>query len=144
IHTEYHPHSNRQPRLNRVEEFQEQMGPSATLSSDDKPWSLFSSRNDFELTEWILESGINQGDIDALLTMMTKRGGQVPLFRNHRELIDMWKKAMHLRTSFESTMFTVPLKDEDYEFTVYHRDLWSWMLDILQDPLLALYLNWDA
>ncbi|KAK0216357.1 hypothetical protein IW262DRAFT_1464893 [Armillaria fumosa] len=144
IHTEYHPHSNQQPRLNRVEEFQAQMGPSATLSSDDKPWSPFSSRDNFELAEWILESGINQGDIDALLTMMTKQGGQVPSFRNHRELIDMWKKAVHLRTSFESMTFTVPLKGEDYEFTVYHRDLWSWTLDILQDPLLAPYLNWDA
>ncbi|KAK0482792.1 hypothetical protein IW261DRAFT_1418319 [Armillaria novae-zelandiae] len=83
IHTKYHPHSNRPPRLDKVEEFQAQTK---------------------------LKSGINQGDIDALLTMMTKRGGQVPLFRNHRELIAMWKKAAHLRTTFESTMFTVPLK----------------------------------
>ncbi|KAK0475603.1 hypothetical protein EDD18DRAFT_1115974 [Armillaria luteobubalina] len=135
---------NRPPRLDKVEEFQAQTGPNATLSSDDKPWSPFSSRDDFELTEWILESGINQGDIDALLTMMTKRGGQVPSFRNHRELIAMWKKAVHLHTTFESTTFTVPLKGEDYKFTVYHRDLWAWTLDILQDPLLAPYLNWDA
>ncbi|KAK0471799.1 hypothetical protein IW261DRAFT_1571685 [Armillaria novae-zelandiae] len=144
ICTEYHPHSNRPPRLDKVEEFQPQTKPSATLSSDDKPWSPFSSRDDFELAEWILESGINQGDIDALLTMMTKRGGQVPSFQNHRELIAMWKKAAHLCTTFESTMFTVPLKGEDYKFTVYHRDLWAWTLDILQDPLLAPYINWDA
>ncbi|KAK0493668.1 hypothetical protein EDD18DRAFT_1356657 [Armillaria luteobubalina] len=91
--------------------------------------------------QWILESGINQGDIDALLMMMIKRGGQVPY---HRELIAMWKKAAHLHTSFESSTFTVPLQGQPYEFTVYHRDLWSWMLDILQDPLLAPYLNWDA
>ncbi|KAK0492847.1 hypothetical protein EDD18DRAFT_1108459 [Armillaria luteobubalina] len=71
--------------------------------------------------EWILESGINQGNIDALLTMMIKQGGQ-----------------------FESSTFTVPLQGQPYEFTVYHRDLWSWTLDILQDPLLAPYLNWDA
>ncbi|KAK0464022.1 hypothetical protein IW261DRAFT_1575532 [Armillaria novae-zelandiae] len=45
---------------------------------------------------------------------------------------------------FESTTFTVPLKGKDYEFTVYHRDLWAWTLDILQDPLLAPYINWDA
>ncbi|KAK0473824.1 hypothetical protein EDD18DRAFT_1368489 [Armillaria luteobubalina] len=127
IRTKYHPHSNRPPRLDKVEEFQAQMGPNATLSSDDKPWSLFSSRDDFELAEWILESG-----------------GQVPSFRNHRELIAMWKKATHLRTTFESTTFTVLLKGEDYKFTVYHRDLWAWTLDILQDPLLAPYLNWDA
>ncbi|KAK0493986.1 hypothetical protein EDD18DRAFT_1032193, partial [Armillaria luteobubalina] len=144
IHTKYHPHSNRPPRLDKVEEFQAQTGPNATLSSDDKPWSPFSSRDDFELAEWILESGINQGDINALLTMMTKQGGQVPLFWNHRELIAMWKKATHLHTTFESTTFTVPLKGEDYKFTVYHRDLWAWTLDILQDPLLAPYLNWDA
>ncbi|KAK0492651.1 hypothetical protein EDD18DRAFT_1108661 [Armillaria luteobubalina] len=130
ICTEYHPHSNRPPRLDKVEEFQAQTGPNATLSSDDKPWSPFSSRDDFELAEWILESGINQG--------------QVPSFRNHRELIAMWKKATHLHTTFESTTFTVPLKGEDYKFTVYHRDLWAWTLDILQDPLLAPYLNWDA
>ncbi|KAK0471836.1 hypothetical protein IW261DRAFT_1571498 [Armillaria novae-zelandiae] len=129
IRTEYHPHSNRPPRLDKVEEFQAQTKSSATLSLDDKPWSPFSSRDDFELAEWILESGINQGDIDALLTMMTKRGGQ---------------KAMHLHTTFESTTFTVPLKGEDYKFTVYHRDLWASTLDILQDPLLAPYLNWDA
>ncbi|KAK0472602.1 hypothetical protein IW261DRAFT_1424193 [Armillaria novae-zelandiae] len=41
-------------------------------------------------------------------------------------------------------MFTVPLKGKDYKFTVYHRDLWAWTLDILQDPLLAPYINWDA
>ncbi|KAK0484990.1 hypothetical protein IW261DRAFT_1330175 [Armillaria novae-zelandiae] len=144
IRTEYHPHSGRQPRLDKVEEFQAQTGSRSTIASEDKPWSPFSSRDDFELAEWILESGINQGDIDALLTMMIKRGGQVPSFRNHRELIAMWKKATHLHTSFESSMFTVPLQDQSYEFTVYHRDLWSWSLDILQDPLLAPYLNWDA
>ncbi|KAK0476943.1 hypothetical protein IW261DRAFT_1566392 [Armillaria novae-zelandiae] len=144
IRTEYHPHSSRQPRLDKVEEFQAQTGSRSTIASEDKPWSPFSSRDDFELAEWILESGINQGDIDALLTMMIKRGGQVPSFQNHRELIAMWKKAVHLRTSFESSMFTVPLQDQSYEFTVYHRDLWSWTLDILQDPLLAPYLNWDA
>ncbi|KAK0486445.1 hypothetical protein IW261DRAFT_1416225 [Armillaria novae-zelandiae] len=121
IRTEYHPHSGRQPRLDKVEEFQAQMGSRSTIASEDKPWSPFSSRDDFELAEWILEPGINQGNIDALLTMMIKRGGQ-----------------------FESSMFTVPLQDQSCEFTVYHRDLWSWTLDILQDPLLAPYLNWDA
>ncbi|KAK0501935.1 hypothetical protein EDD18DRAFT_1100438 [Armillaria luteobubalina] len=121
IRTEYHPHSGRQPRLDKVEEFQAQTGSRSTITLEDKPWSPFSSRDDFELTEWILESAINQGDIDALLTMMIKRGGQ-----------------------FESSTFTVPLQGQSYEFTVYHRDLWSWTLDILQDPLLAPYLNWGA
>ncbi|KAK0467479.1 hypothetical protein IW261DRAFT_1574110 [Armillaria novae-zelandiae] len=125
IHTEYHPHSNQPPRLDKVEEFQAQMKSSATLSLDDKPWSLFSSQDDFELAEWVLELGINQGDIDTLLTMMTKQGGQVPSFRNHRELIAMWKKAAHLHTTFESTTFTVLLKGKGYEFTVYHWDLWA-------------------
>ncbi|KAK0503766.1 hypothetical protein EDD18DRAFT_1099090 [Armillaria luteobubalina] len=73
---EYHPHSGRQPRLNKVEEFQAQIGSRSTITSEDKPWSPFSSRDDFELTEWILESTINQGDIDALLMMMIKQGGQ--------------------------------------------------------------------
>ncbi|KAK0496569.1 hypothetical protein EDD18DRAFT_1105675 [Armillaria luteobubalina] len=90
IRTEYHPHSGRQPRLDKIEEFQAQTGSRSTIALEDKPWSPFSSRDNFKLTEWILESG------------------------------------------------------QPYEFTVYHRDLWSWTLDILQDPLLAPYLNWDA
>ncbi|KAK0481054.1 hypothetical protein EDD18DRAFT_1113170 [Armillaria luteobubalina] len=100
IRMEYHPHNGRQPRLDTIEEFQAQTGSRSTIALEDKPWSLFSSRDDFELAEWILELGINQGDIDALLTMMIKRGGQ-----------------------FESSMFTVPLQGQPYEFTVYHRDL---------------------
>ncbi|KAK0492430.1 hypothetical protein EDD18DRAFT_1108823 [Armillaria luteobubalina] len=111
IHTEYHPHSGRQPRLDKVEEFQAQMGSRSTITSEDKPWSPFSSRDDFELAEWILESAINQGDIDALLTMMIKRGGQVPSFQNHQELIAMWKKAVHLRTSANPTnsLYTIEI-----------------------------------
>ncbi|KAK0499675.1 hypothetical protein EDD18DRAFT_1349877 [Armillaria luteobubalina] len=108
IHTEYHPHSGQQPRLDKIEEFQAQTGSRSTIALEDKPWSLFSSRDDFELAEWILESGINQGDIDALLMMMIKRGGQVPLFQNHQELIAMWKKAAHLHHHEKCTNLAGP------------------------------------
>ncbi|KAK0494333.1 hypothetical protein EDD18DRAFT_1107358 [Armillaria luteobubalina] len=92
--------------------------PTAVDNLDSIKLKNFKHKQD---QEWILELAINQGNIDALLTMMIKQGGQ-----------------------FESSTFTVPLQGQSYEFTVYHRDLWSWTLDILQDPLLTPYLNWDA
>ncbi|KAK0478073.1 hypothetical protein EDD18DRAFT_1443623 [Armillaria luteobubalina] len=53
----------------------------------------------------------------------------------------LWEKGADLRTQFTKTTFSVPLGKQNYEFDVYHRDLWSWTLDILQDPVSLLTLS---
>ncbi|KAK0504193.1 hypothetical protein EDD18DRAFT_1345071 [Armillaria luteobubalina] len=143
IRTEYHPSSGRDSREDSLEEYQAcEEKPKVDLN--DSPWHPFKSKIDFELVEFILQSALNGGEIDGLLKNMAQRGGELPSFRNHRELIVLWEKAADLRTQFTKTTFSVPLGKQNYEFDVYHRDLWSWTLDILQDPVLAPYIIWDA
>ncbi|KAK0443415.1 uncharacterized protein EV420DRAFT_1484941 [Desarmillaria tabescens] len=44
----------------------------------------------------------------------------------------------------EAALNEVLLKGQDYQFDVYYQDLWSWTVEILQDPVLAPHLIWDA
>ncbi|PBK68548.1 hypothetical protein ARMSODRAFT_887703, partial [Armillaria solidipes] len=143
IRTEYHPSSGRDSREELLEEYQA-CEEKSKVDFDDSPWHPFESKIDFELAEFILQAALNEGEIDGLLKNIVQRGGELPSFRNHRELIALWEKAADLRTRFTKTTFSVPLRKQNYEFDVYHRDLWSWTLDILQDPVLAPHLIWDA
>ncbi|KAK0474683.1 hypothetical protein EDD18DRAFT_1116421 [Armillaria luteobubalina] len=119
IRTEYHLSSGQDSREDLLEEYQAcKEKPKVNLNNS--PWHPFKSKIDFELVEFILQSALNG------------------------ELIVLWEKAANLHTQFTKTTFSVPLGKQNYEFDVYHRDLWSWTLDILQDPVLAPYIIWDA
>ncbi|SJL09155.1 uncharacterized protein ARMOST_12531 [Armillaria ostoyae] len=145
IHTEYHSSSSQEPREEPFEAYSvHEHSAEENIPFDPMPWHPYRSLVDFELSEAILEAALNEGDTDALLKNITKKGGELPEFRNHRELIALWDKSAHHRTPLQKSTFTVPLRGEDYHFDVFHRDLWSWTLDILQDPLLAPHLIWDA
>ncbi|KAK0463043.1 uncharacterized protein EV420DRAFT_1639134 [Desarmillaria tabescens] len=116
IRTKYHPSSGREPREESLEAFQvQEQSSEENIPVDDTLWCPYRSLLDFELSECILEAALNEGDTDSLLKNIAKQA--------------------YLRT---------PLKGEDYRFDVYHRDLWSWTLDILQDPVLVPHLVWDA
>ncbi len=97
IHTEYHPSSGRDSREDLLEEYQAREEKS-NVDFDDSPWHPFKSKIDFELAEFILQAALNEGEIDGLLKNIVQRGGELPSFRNHRELIALWEKAADLRT----------------------------------------------
>ncbi|KAI0309431.1 hypothetical protein OF83DRAFT_1166855 [Amylostereum chailletii] len=45
---------------------------------------------------------------------------------------------------FERKTVSVPYKNETRDFDVHVRPLWGWLSDVLQDPKLAPYFEWDA
>ncbi|KAK0186924.1 hypothetical protein F5146DRAFT_1003917 [Armillaria mellea] len=114
IHTEYHPSSGQDSKEDLLEEYLA-CREKSKVDIDDSPWHPFKSKLDFELVEFILQAGLNEGGIDSLL-----------------------------KNIFTKTTFSVLLGKQTYKFDVHHQDLWSWTLDIIQDPVLALHLIWDA
>ncbi|PBK88793.1 hypothetical protein ARMGADRAFT_1033774 [Armillaria gallica] len=148
IHTEYHPSSSQEPKEEPFESYSvHKHSAEENIPFDAMPWCPYRSMLDFELSETILEAALNEGEVDALLKNITKQGGELLEFQNHQKLIALWDKSAHHRTPvhmFQKSTFTISLRDEDYHFDVFHRDLWSWTLDILQDPLLVPHLIWNA
>ncbi|KAK0229274.1 hypothetical protein EDD85DRAFT_957670 [Armillaria nabsnona] len=148
IRTEYHPSSGRDSREELLEEYQA-CEEKSKVDFDDLPWHPFESKIDFELAEFILQAALNEGEIDGLLKNIVQRGGELPSFQNHRELIALWEKAADLHTRFMKTIFSVPLRNQNYEFDVpeesQHRDktyyadfkraVWHKAFEIILSPI---------
>ncbi|KAK0184649.1 hypothetical protein F5146DRAFT_1006377 [Armillaria mellea] len=84
IQTEYHPSSRLATRIVQLQDFGGSCDSNKTdLTIDPTPWKLYQSLKDFELSEMILESALNKGQIDAMLCNIIERKGEIPQFHNH-------------------------------------------------------------
>ncbi len=98
IRTEYHPSSGREPKEEPFESYSvHKHSAEENIPFNAMLWHPYCSALDFELLETILEAALNEGDVNALLKNITKQGGELPEFRNHRELIALWDKSAHHR-----------------------------------------------
>ena len=59
---------------------------------DDLPWRPFPSHLDFEMTEFILDAGLNNQMMDRLISLVERCTNGVEMFtiRNHKQLIKYW------------------------------------------------------
>lgn len=102
IKVEYHPQSQRDPKLFRFEEFTRShdragINPAAF---DSDPWKPFKSRDDFEFAEICLEAGLTKDQITALLCTFEKvKAGTSQLsFKTYRDVEAAWELASHMHT----------------------------------------------
>jgi len=102
IRTEYHPHSQRPPKLVKFKDFrrQEPAEGRPPKSSLEDPWQPFQSRADFEFAELALEAALNKRQVEKLIGIFEhcKSGQDTFSIKNHKDLRDLWKDASALVT----------------------------------------------
>ncbi|KAK0437439.1 uncharacterized protein EV420DRAFT_1669760 [Desarmillaria tabescens] len=149
MRTIYHPSSGRLTRIDHFDDYRSRPAfQHAEPPIDPHPWRPFASRYDFKLAEFILDAALTEKQMKTMFRLLNPEAesnqGIKSSIRSLKEFKDHWDRAANLITPFEKSTVTVPLRGKDYTFDVYRRDLWTWALDLIQDPLLEPHFVWDA
>ncbi|KAJ7782439.1 hypothetical protein DFH07DRAFT_900870 [Mycena maculata] len=147
IRYEFHPHSGLAPENCSLDEYLRQESSRRQLpSTDQKPWSPFRTRLDFEVAEFAQENLLNSAAINQLITLIRRCAANVEEFtvQNHTDMNKQWEAASKKCTDFKKYTVTVPYKNTQPSFDMYARPLWDWTLDLIRDPCLANCFVWDA
>ncbi|KAH9161604.1 hypothetical protein EDB89DRAFT_2080510 [Lactarius sanguifluus] len=146
IRTEYHPNSRRPTKTHYVDD-PSHNPRSSPRQSNPEPWApFFKTREDFMLSEILLESGLSNNLSEKLLELfrLCKTGkGEVTVERLSEFQI-AWEHASLKLTPFEVSTVFVPHNGKNLEFNVHHRPLWDWAKDLIQSSQLAQHFHWDA
>ncbi|KAH9061804.1 hypothetical protein EDB83DRAFT_2506592 [Lactarius deliciosus] len=146
IRTEYHPNSRKSTKTRSVDDPSHNPSSSAHQSHPE-PWApFFRTREDFVLSEILLESGLSNNLSEKLLELfrLCKTGkGEVTVERL-AEFQTAWEHASLKLTPFELSTVSVPYKSKNLEFDVHYRPLWDWVKDLIQSSQLAKHFHWDA
>jgi hypothetical protein len=70
--TKFHPRSGHEPLLQAFEEFGVASETLKEPPVDEAPWRLFRSWGNFEFSEITLEAGLNQGQVNKLLSLIMR------------------------------------------------------------------------
>ncbi|KAI0271244.1 hypothetical protein BC834DRAFT_818216 [Gloeopeniophorella convolvens] len=147
MRTVYHPNSGRPVSEHTSRHPGSAHGESARPILPDEPWKpFFNTREDFLLSEILLESGMNKGHSDRLLRLIQaciSGKGKLTL-SNYSEVQAAWQRASQKLTPFECETVSVPYQNEERMFEVHYRPLWGWAQDLLTNPQLAPHFEWDA
>ncbi|KAH9007984.1 hypothetical protein EDB83DRAFT_2509248 [Lactarius deliciosus] len=146
IRTEYHPNSRKSTKTRSVDDPSHNPSSSAHQSHPE-PWApFFRTREDFVLSEILLESGLSNNLSEKLLELfrLCKTGkGEVTVERL-AEFQTAWEHTSLKLTPFELSTVSVPYKSKNLEFNVHYRPLWDWAKDLIQSSQLAKHFHWDA
>ncbi|KAF8884262.1 hypothetical protein CPB84DRAFT_1685948 [Gymnopilus junonius] len=147
----FHPNSHQATQFFHFEGYQ---GPhyARPMESDAstpraRPWAPFRTRLNFEIAELMLESHLNTKQVDVLLSLFQKAINHPDDFTlsRARDLEKIWAEARQTRgTGFEHKTITVPYKKAEIPFQVSVRPLWSWIMELVDDPNLVPLFWWDA
>ncbi|KAI9444316.1 hypothetical protein H4582DRAFT_2071883 [Lactarius indigo] len=140
---EYHPNSGRAPQ-----------GPGdhsckcKRLSLPKaEPWRpFFKTHKDFLFSEVLMEAGMNKDRTDRLIEVVRLciEGKGTLTFSNYLDIRGAWERASLQVTAFNFCDISVPYNGVDRTFEVPHRPLWDWAVDLIMDPQLDQYFEWDA
>ncbi|KAI9432908.1 hypothetical protein H4582DRAFT_1820331 [Lactarius indigo] len=140
---EYHPNSGRAPQGpgNHSCKCKRPSFPKA------KPWRLFfKTCKDFLFLEVLMEAGMNKDCTDRLIEVVRLciEGKGTLTFSNYSDIRGVWERASLQVTTFNFRDISVPYNGVDRTFEVPHRPLWDWAVDLITDPQLDQYFEWDA
>ncbi|KAJ7266146.1 hypothetical protein C8J57DRAFT_1450596 [Mycena rebaudengoi] len=133
IRHEFHPHSQRQPTLQSLEDYR-------TSES-----SAHRTHLDFEVSEFVQEAMLNQNQVDTLISLIHRCAAHIDGFTltNHADMTKQWDLASKKCTEFQKFDITVPYaKKEDQTFEMHARPLWDWARDLIQDPRLSSFFSY--
>ncbi|KAK0209702.1 hypothetical protein IW262DRAFT_1281374 [Armillaria fumosa] len=150
IQTIYHPSSGQATQMDHFEDYQS--CPAFQYSQppiDPHPWRPFASCHNFELTKFILDTAFTEKQMKTLFRLLKPEATSNqdnPEFniRTPKEFKEHWDLAVNMITSFEKLTVTVSLQGSNYTYDVYQWNLWTWALDLIQDPTLEPHFVWDA
>ncbi|KIK02919.1 hypothetical protein K443DRAFT_5807 [Laccaria amethystina LaAM-08-1] len=146
IKTEYHPHSS---RITRIDHFNEYGFPSAEAPKPkplDEPWHPFHSRIDFEFAEIALKSHLNKKTVNTLIKILhaCSSGAAKFTLNSHDEMREILQGTSNKLTPFEEKTVSHFYKGVEHNYPFYYRSLWDWGMDLVKNPLLASFFEWDA
>ncbi|KAJ7059195.1 hypothetical protein C8F01DRAFT_1370778 [Mycena amicta] len=149
IKRQFHPSSGLPPQIMKLDEYLqlESRSLAARPPPVEKPWEPgFKTRLDFEVAEFVNENMLNKKATETLISLIRRIAANINDFtiRKHADMDRQWTEASKRCTNFEKFDVPVQYKDESQVFEMHARPLWSWTLDLVQDPRLAPFLFWDA
>ncbi|KAG2093553.1 hypothetical protein BD769DRAFT_1615706 [Suillus cothurnatus] len=145
IQIRYHPNSGRPMQVHHFEDYR--CGPGAPVVSptiDPEPWRPFRTRIDFEVAELAHEAALTHEQIDRLIRLIHRSRCELFTLRNHKDVRNTWDAASYKLTPFTKEEVVVPFRGVDQTFQFYHRSLWDWAIDLLQDPEVGPHFVFDA
>jgi hypothetical protein len=95
IQTTYHPGSRRPSVTRRFEEYQHSMRVSSSVFPDKPWWPFFHSREDFLLSEILLEGGLSNELSERLIKLMNVciSGKGTLTISRYSEVLAAWERA---------------------------------------------------
>ncbi|KIK24203.1 hypothetical protein PISMIDRAFT_64157, partial [Pisolithus microcarpus 441] len=101
---------------------------------------------DFEFMEVTLAASLNQAQVDKLLDLISHiaQGMAQVMLKNNVELHKACDAAAAELTPFSKHDVTALYKKEMQTYEVFMHPVWEWVLNLLQNELLAPHFIWDA
>ncbi|KIK46880.1 hypothetical protein CY34DRAFT_21734 [Suillus luteus UH-Slu-Lm8-n1] len=137
IQVQYHPNSQRPTQVFHFEDYGH--GPGAPT-----PWYPFRTRIDFEFAELVLEAALTHQQMDRLFDLVRRTKSEQFTLRNRKDVRDTWDAASFKLTPFVKEEVVVPFQGDNKTFQLFHRSIWDWAVDLLQDPQVSPHFVFDA
>ncbi|KAJ7241195.1 hypothetical protein B0H12DRAFT_1250508 [Mycena haematopus] len=114
--------------------------------TEEKPWTPFRTRLDFEISQFAQENMLNEKATNKLISLIRRCAANPTEFTivNHDDMKKQWGQASKKCTEFQKFDFEVKYKGVEQQFVVHARPLWDWALDLIRDPRLAPFFPWTG
>ncbi|KAG1747038.1 uncharacterized protein EDB91DRAFT_1235854 [Suillus paluster] len=145
IKVEYHPSSGIPTKVYHFEDYGRGPGaPPAVPEADPMPWQPLRTCIDFEVAELAHDAGLSHEQLDRLIHLIHRSRIELFTLKNCKDVRDMWDAASFKMTPFTKEEVIVPFRGVDRTFPLFHRSLWDWVTDLLQDPQVGPNFVFDA
>ncbi|KAG2034064.1 hypothetical protein BDR03DRAFT_870910, partial [Suillus americanus] len=145
IQVRYHPNSECPTQVYHFEDYRCGPGaPAAPPKVDPEPWRPFRTRIDFEVAELAHEAALTHEQTDRFIKLIHRSRCELFTLRNRKDMRDTWDAASFKLTPFTKEEVVVPFQGVDQTFPFFHRSLWDWAVDLLQDPEVGPHFVFDA
>ncbi|KAG2112398.1 uncharacterized protein F5147DRAFT_572506, partial [Suillus discolor] len=145
IQVQYHPNSGRPTQVYHFEDYRCGPGtPAAPPKVDPEPWRPFRTRIDFEVAELAHEAALTHEQTDWFIKLIHRSRCKLFTLQNCKDVRDTWDAASFKLTPFMKEEVVVPFQGVDQTFPFFHRSLWDWAVDLLQDPEVGPHFVFDA
>jgi hypothetical protein len=106
----YHPHSGKQDKIFRLEDYSSSLPRPTNIPTEENPWTPFRTRTDFEISELILATHMNNDQTTIFLKLLHKIVADPKSFTiaNKKELDKTWEGARSYHASGVSTHIPFP------------------------------------
>ncbi|KAG1768576.1 hypothetical protein EV702DRAFT_1181923 [Suillus placidus] len=142
---EYHPNSQRPTQVFHFEDYGRGPGaPTVVPPVEPEPWYPFRTRIDFEVAELVLEAALTHQQMDRLFDLIRRTKSEQFTLRNCKDVRDTWDAASFKLTPFVKEEVVVPFQGDNKTFQLFHRSIWDWAVDLLQDPQVGPHFVFDA